>query len=224
MNPNQSAPYRLTYPSRRSLPRRLHRVGHLEHPAPQHLTGSPVHIRRCNASDCAEIHAIITDTTEPFRVESRTPAGWTQDNLRTALSSGMTVWAYERYGVMQGIVCIEEHSPASIIAHIAVRAFRRGYGIGGRLLRHAERHASTPLLVRLDAGAIWTIRFFEKYGYRPVLENGSSHMLDRHRKIAAEDRDLHITLARRNCCRHTPSKNLRALTESGQQRDEREQG
>ncbi len=86
----------------------------------------------------------------------------TQNILRTALATGMTVWAYERHGIMLGAVCIRKQASASVIAHIAVRPFRRGYGIGGKLLRHAERHAGSPLLVRLDAGAIWTIRFFRE--------------------------------------------------------------
>lgn len=182
------------------------------------------YIRRCTEHDCTEIHAILSDITEPFRVESRMPAGWSQNNLRAALASGMTVWAYERHGIMLGAICIKKRASASIIAHIAVRPFRRGYGIGGRLLRHAERHAGSPLIVCLDAGAIWTIRFFEKYGYRPVPENSSSHILEIHWGIAAEDRDLHIVLAGRNCCRQAPGRNPKALSESARQRDQGEQG
>ncbi len=49
-------------------------------------------------------------------------------------------------------------------------------------------------------------------------------MLDMHWGIAEEDRDLHIVLAGRNCCRQATSKNLKALSEPAQQRDEGEQG
>lgn len=220
MNPNQSA-HSIPPPAAAA---RMHGAMHVVQARTPARQNRAEYLRRCSEHDCTEIHAILSDITEPFRVESRMPAGWTQNILRTALATGMTVWAYERHGIMLGAVCIRKLASASVIAHIAVRPFRRGYGIGGKLLRHAERHAGSPLLVRLDAGAIWTIRFFEKYGYRPVPENSSSHMLDMHWGIAAEDRDLHIVLAGRNCCRQATSKNLKALSEPAQQRDEGEQG
>lgn len=220
MNRNQSA-HSIPPPA---AAERMHGVMHVVRARTPTRQNRAKYIRRCTEYDCTEIHAILSDITEPFRVESRMPTGLTQNILRTALASGMIVWAYERHGIMLGAICINKQASASVIAHIAVRPFCRGYGIGGRLLRHAERHAGSPLVVRLDAGAIWTIRFFEKYGYRPVPENSSSHMLDRYWGIAAEDRDLHIVLAGKNCCTQSASKNPTALTESVRWPDEGEQG
>jgi GNAT superfamily N-acetyltransferase len=123
-------------------------------------------IRQCRESDAAEIYEIISDKTEPFRFEQSNIPPLPFDKIKTSLECNPSAWAFESRNTLYGVIMIKQTPAGHFISYIAVRPFRRGLGIGGKLLRHAERACGLSLLVCLDKSAVWSMRFFEKYHYR----------------------------------------------------------
>jgi len=127
------------------------------------------------------IFEIINDAAQAYR--GRIPADrWkdpymSEDELRHEIAEGVRFWAYEKGGVVLGIMGIQDVRDVTLIRHAYVRTASRNKGIGSNLLRFLMAQTERPVLIGTWKDAAWAIKFYEKHGFRCVSEQKKNRLL-----------------------------------------------
>ncbi|MDD4940519.1 MAG: GNAT family N-acetyltransferase [Candidatus Omnitrophica bacterium] len=138
-------------------------------------------VRQCADNDFGVIFEIINDAAQAYR--GRIPADrWkdpymSEDELRHEIAEGVRFWAYEKGGVVLGIMGIQDVRDVTLIRHAYVRTASRNKGIGSNLLRFLMAQTERPVLIGTWKDAAWAIRFYEKHGFRCVSEQEKNRLL-----------------------------------------------
>ncbi|HQQ06517.1 MAG TPA: GNAT family N-acetyltransferase [Candidatus Omnitrophota bacterium] len=138
-------------------------------------------VRQCADNDFGVIFEIINDAAQAYR--GRIPADrWkdpymSEDELRHEIAEGVRFWAYEKGGVVLGIMGIQDVRDVTLIRHAYVRTASRNKGIGSNLLRFLMAQTERPVLIGTWKDAAWAIKFYEKHGFRCVSEQKKNRLL-----------------------------------------------
>ncbi len=156
-------------------------------------------IRPCDLRDFRLIFEIINDASRAY--EGVIPADcWkepymSEDELRHEMEEGVTFWGYEEDGNLVGVMGTQEVEDVTLIRHAYVRTNRRNQGIGGKLLTHFKRRATSPILVGTWTDALWAIRFYEKHGFRRVGLKEKDRLLKKYWSISEHQIEASVVLA-----------------------------
>ncbi len=156
-------------------------------------------IRQCDGSEFETIYKIINDAAQAY--EGVIPADrWkepymSKDELRQEIDEGIIFWGYEEDGELVGVMGIQHIQDVTLIRHAYVRTAKQGHGIGGKLLSHLRQQTTCPILIGTWAGAIWAIRFYEKYGFRLVSSEEKDRLLRKYWTIPERQIETSVVLA-----------------------------
>jgi GNAT superfamily N-acetyltransferase len=79
----------------------------------------------------------------------------------------MTFFGYEEKGTLLGVVGYQPVKDVTLVRHLYVLPSHKRRGIGGGLLNHVMRMATTRrVLVGTWEAAEWAVRFYEKRGFK----------------------------------------------------------
>ena len=91
------------------------------------------------------------------------------EELRHEIDSGVEFYGWFENDVVLGVTGIQFIGDIALIRHAYVLPEHQRRGIGSKLLRHLISLAKTSeILVGTWANATWTIRFYEKHGFKLV--------------------------------------------------------
>ena len=120
----------------------------------------------------------------------------TQDQLRAEIDAGVTFWAAENEGVLQGVMGIQNVQDVTLVRHAYVRTSERRNGVGGRLLSHLESLTDRTILIGTWTDASWAVHFYEKNGYKPVPADLKGKLLQRYWNVPTRQIETSTVLAR----------------------------
>ncbi len=156
-------------------------------------------IRSCSENELETIYAIINAAAQVYK--GIIPADrWhdpymTREALQQEIEARVIFWGYEQEGELLGVMGIQDVQDVTLIRHAYVRPANQGQGIGGQLLARLRQLSTRPILIGTWADAYWAIRFYEKYGFRPVSEKQKNWLLDKYWSIPQRQIETSIVLA-----------------------------
>lgn len=131
-------------------------------------------IRKCRATDAQRMYLIINKAAEMY--EGIIPADryrqpyMPMDEL-TGEMKRVIFFGWEVKGELVGIMGMEPIKDITLIRHAYVLPEHQRKGIASRLLDHIMHlFAGSRLLVGTWADASWAISFYQKYGFRLLLD------------------------------------------------------
>ena len=154
-------------------------------------------IKKCNQKDEKVILKIINESAEAYRgviPEDRYHEPYMPtEELRNEMNE-MTFFAYQEKGKILGVAGYQPVKDVTLVRHIYVLHEHQRRGIGGKLLSHIIRIATTRrILVGTWKAATWAIHFYEKHGFR--LQPNKDELLREYWKIPERQIDLSVVLA-----------------------------
>ena len=156
-------------------------------------------IRRCDERDFDSIWSIINDGARAYEgvipADCRTEPYMSRGELRDEMMHGVMFWGYEEDAVLTGVMGIQQVEDVTLIRHAYVRTLSQKRGIGGLLLSHLRKLASTPILIGTWAAAVWAIRFYERHGFHVVDAEQKDRLLKRYWKVPDRQAETSVVLA-----------------------------
>lgn len=156
-------------------------------------------IRLCGESDFKVIFEIINDAAQAYRgiiPEDRWKEPYMPlEELKSEIENGVIFWGFEKDGQLSGVMGIQDKGDVTLIRHSYVRTYAQNAGIGKRLLHHLESMSEQPVLIGTWADAHWAISFYEKNGYRLVLEDEKNRLLNKYWSIPERQVETSVVLA-----------------------------
>jgi len=138
-------------------------------------------IRTCDAHDTVEIGEVINDGAQAYK--GNIPADcWHEPYMPLAalqrdIDAGVAFWAWEKNGKLLGVMGIQDVKDVTLIRHAYVRTDYRRRGIGTELLRHLKTLTRKPVLMGTWKAARWAVRFYNRHGFRLVMEEEKDRLL-----------------------------------------------
>ena len=115
--------------------------------------------------------------------------------LRAEIAAGVTFWAYEDEGRLLGVMGRQDLVGVTLIRHAYVDPAAQRQGVGARLLAYLLEDISHPVLVGTWASAWWAIRFYEKHGFRLVIQEEKDRLLRTYWTISPRQVETSVVLA-----------------------------
>jgi GNAT superfamily N-acetyltransferase len=156
-------------------------------------------IRECGGSDFDGIFAVINDGAAAYR--GGIPAEcWHEPympvaQLKKDIASGVEFYGYEEGGQLTGVMGIQHFDDVTLIRHAYVRTTEQGKGIGGKLLTFLLEKTDKPVLIGTWRDTPWSIKFYEKHGFRVIGKTEVLAMLSRYWDVSEVHRDNSVVLA-----------------------------
>jgi GNAT superfamily N-acetyltransferase len=154
-------------------------------------------IRKCSRDDELAIFNIINESAKAYRdviPESRRPEPYMSLEELSSEMGEMTFFGYEEEGRLLGVAGFQPVRDATLVRHIYVLPGHQKRGIGGGLLSHVMRMATTrQILVGTWQAATWAIRFYQKHGFK--LAPNKDELLRKYWKIPEQQIELSVVLA-----------------------------
>lgn len=158
--------------------------------------------RLCGKADFDQIWATINDGADAYRGviphDCWHEPYMTQQELHSELTKGVVFWGYEKDGILQGVMGMQNVQDVTLIRHAYVKTILRRRGIGSSLLNHIKALAERPLLIGAWVDATWAIRFYEKHGFRVVEADRKEHLLRRYWGISERQIEASVVLCQRS--------------------------
>ena len=156
-------------------------------------------IAKYQSKDFDRIHEIINDAAEAYRGITP-PDRWhepymTKEELQRQIDEGVEFWCYREDGEIAGVMGIQFKGDVTLIRHAYTSTIKRNKGIGGKLLKHLGTIATTPILIGTWADAIWAIGFYQKYGFRLLLQDEKNKLLHKYWTIPERQVETSVVLA-----------------------------
>ena len=162
-------------------------------------SGEDVMIRRCTEKDFERICAVINDSARAYKgvipADRWNEPYMSREYLRHELDAGVIFWGYDADGELVGIMGIQDVRDVTLIRHAYVATAYRGQGIGGNLITHLKKLATSPTLVGTWAAAVWAVKFYEKHGFRLVTREEKERLLRKYWSIPERQTETSVVLA-----------------------------
>ena len=162
-----------------------------------HHTGSM--IRRCHDADLEIVRAVINDSAQAYQGiipdDCWTDPYVAEDELRNEIRHGVQFWGYQQGDLLVAVMGIQHLQDVTLIRHAYVSTARRNCGIGGKMLSFLRSQTTQPLLIGTWADAVWAIHFYEKHGFRQVLEQEKDRLLRKYWSIPDRQIETSVVLA-----------------------------
>lgn len=159
-------------------------------------------IRKCLDSDFEDMLSIINDAATAYK--GVIPAQcWHEpymsgEQLKKDIESGIEFYGYEDGGKLAGVMGIQYFPDVTLIRHAYVLTSMQGKGIGGELLTYLVTKTNKPILIGTWRDTEWSIRFYEKHGFRVLEKNEIDKLLKKYWKISEIHRKTSVVLADKN--------------------------
>ena len=156
-------------------------------------------IRQATEADTPRIHAIINDAASAY--QGIIPADrWhepymTLTELEQQTADGVSFRCFVADNEVIGVMGIQDRSEVNLIRHAYVMTQRRSGGIGSRLLKDLMDSSSKPILIGTWKAAVWAIGFYEKHGFKQVLEDDKNRLLKTFWNIPERQVETSVVLA-----------------------------
>ena len=156
-------------------------------------------IRPAAKADTPRIHAIINDAAIAYK--GIIPADrWhepymTLTELEEQIADGVSFRCFVADNEVIGVMGIQDRSEVNLIRHAYVMTQRRSGGIGSRLLKDLMDSSSKPILIGTWKAAVWAIGFYEKHGFKQVLEDDKNRLLKTFWNIPERQVETSVVLA-----------------------------
>lgn len=111
------------------------------------------------------------------------------------LARGVRFLGYAADGVLIGVVGIEAVRNVILIRHAFVVPGFQGRGVGGKLLQHVMGLREAQYLAGTWTDAIWSVRFYRRYGFRPASPTFQRALLEAFWGIPEPMADRSVALA-----------------------------
>jgi N-acetylglutamate synthase-like GNAT family acetyltransferase len=85
--------------------------------------------------------------------------------LDSEISAGVGFWAYEREGLMVGVMGIQPVRDVDLIRHAYVRPGCQRNGVGASLIAHLQTLSARRMLVGTWEAATWAVSFYQRRGF-----------------------------------------------------------
>ncbi len=156
-------------------------------------------IRQCDASDFADILAIINDAAEAYRDvipdDCFHDPYMASEALKREIESGVCFWGIAHDETLAGVMGVQELDEVALIRHAYVRTSMQKQGLGGDLLRYLRGISRKPLLVGTWAAADWAIHFYECHGFELAPATVTPALLKRFWSIPDRQIEISVVLA-----------------------------
>ena len=156
-------------------------------------------ISQCEQNDFNEIYAIINDGASAYK--GIIPADrWhdpymNKEELMKQIEEGVQFWKYYEDEKIMGVMGIQFKKDVTLIRHAYVRTKDRKKGIGSKLLKHLCDLTANPILIGTWADAKWAIEFYQKHGFRLLMENEKNKLLRKYWSIPVRQIETSVVLA-----------------------------
>jgi GNAT superfamily N-acetyltransferase len=156
-------------------------------------------IIKSKQSDFNDIHAIINDAASAYR--GIIPADrWhepymTREELEKQIGEGVEFWQFVEDETIIGVMGIQYKEDVTLIRHAYVRTIARKKGIGSKLLAHLCAMTTTPILIGTWADATWAIEFYQKHGFRLLLNEEKNNLLLKYWSVPPRQIETSVVLA-----------------------------
>ena len=156
-------------------------------------------VRPCRAVERPVICEIINAAAEAYR--GAIPADrWHEpymsaQELDSEISMGVAFWAYERDGVVVGVMGIQPVRDVDLIRHAYVRPGSQRHGVGAALITHIRTLSSRRMLVGTWAAATWAIRFYESHSFELLEPQLTRKLLNAYWHIGERQIETSVVLA-----------------------------
>jgi N-acetylglutamate synthase-like GNAT family acetyltransferase len=156
-------------------------------------------IRSATQNDTPRIHAIINDAAIAYK--GIIPADrWhepymTMTELEEQIADGVSFRCFVDGDEVIGVMGIQDKSEVNLIRHAYVMTQRRSGGIGSKLLEDLVNASQKPILIGTWKAAVWAISFYEKHGFKQVLEDDKNKLLKTFWNIPERQVETSIVLA-----------------------------
>ncbi len=156
-------------------------------------------IRSCTQADFSAILAIIIDAAGKYKgvipSECWHEPYMTAEQLKKEMDSGVVFYGYEENGKLVGVMGLQEFPEVTLIRHAYVLTALQGKGIGGKLLKHLLAMTKKPVLIGTWRDTDWSIKFYEKHGFRVLQKRDINEQLRQYWNITDAHRDNSVVLA-----------------------------
>ena len=156
-------------------------------------------IRPCRSEDRTAIFEIINAAAEAYR--GVIPADRWHDpymglqELDAEISAGVAFWAYEREGMMIGVMGVQSVRDVDLIRHAYVRPNSQRGGVGAALIEHIRSRSVRRMLVGTWAAATWAIAFYQRHGFVLVSSEERTALLKKYWTIPDRQIETSVVLA-----------------------------
>ena len=116
--------------------------------------------------------------------------------LQQELEDGVVFWGVSQGHELVAVMGFQPRGAVDLIRHAYVRPERQRNGLGRTLLEKIHDQSSCPILVGTWASAHWTIRFYERNGYRRLNPRHTARLLDTFWRIPKRQVGASVVLAR----------------------------
>jgi len=155
-------------------------------------------IRKANDEDFEEIFNIINDAAIAYKGVIP-PDRWhepymTREELQAQIEDGVRFSCYVDNHEITGVMGIQDKADVTLIRHAYVRTKQRKKGIGSLLLQELTKDSKKPILIGTWKAADWAIRFYEKHGFRLVMEEEKNLLLKKYWAIPDRQVETSVVL------------------------------
>jgi GNAT superfamily N-acetyltransferase len=156
-------------------------------------------IVECEDKDINDIYSIINDAAIAYKgiiPEDRWHEPYmSMEELKAQLEDGVQFWKFTEDKEILGVMGIQPKEDVTLIRHAYVRTTQRNKGIGSKLLEHLYSIATTPVLIGTWADATWAINFYQKHGYRLLLQGEKDTLLRKYWSVPERQIETSVVLA-----------------------------
>lgn len=156
-------------------------------------------IRRLDKKDFEGILAVINDGARRYKgvipAECWHEPYMTAKSLENDIAAGVVFYGYEENGGLLGVMGLQDFPEVTLIRHAYVLTSEQGKGIGGKLLKDLLAKTEKPVLIGTWRDTAWSIRFYEKHGFKVLQKKDISEQLRIYWKITDAHRDSSVVLA-----------------------------
>ena len=157
-------------------------------------------IRACRPDERSRIHHIINDAALAYRgviPDDRWHEPYmSEEELDSEIVVGVRFLGWYAPGdVLIGVMGAQDVQDVTLIRHAYVLSAERRRGIGSALIEALRGAVHRPLLVGTWAAASWAIAFYERHGFRVVVDTET--LLRRYWTISVRQIETSVVLADR---------------------------
>lgn len=122
------------------------------------------------------------------------------EELKEEIEAGVRFYGWEEGGHLFGVAGIQALKDTTLVRHVYVLPECQGRGIGTRLLEYLMGLTKTPeILVGTWADATWSIRFYEKHGFKLVSSTEKDKLLRTYWNIPKRQVETSVVLRKVSC-------------------------
>ena len=141
-------------------------------------------IRKCTTDEFEKILAIINEAAQAYKgvipAECWHEPYMDAEHFKKEISYEVVFYGFEEEGKLVGVIGLQKFNYVTLVRHAYVLPSHQGKGIGGQLLEHIKALTDKPLLVGTWKDTAWSIKFYEKHGFKIVSEPETKRLLARY--------------------------------------------